>query len=774
MNIPIFRSLRFKMPLVVLSGVIPLVLIAIFYASERATKKIRQEARENMALKAELLAESVNRWDELNAKAVINLSKQPGIVSLDPQSQEAVLKNTIDTYDHFYLAMTTDLEGWNVARSDEPKKVFFGDRDWFLGAKAGNELTYQTLIGRTTKRLALCLSAPIGGNVQVEIVGVSVACTDLGDIVKQVGELKFGDTGYAILVDESGTVLAHPDPDFVSGKKLKDLSSYPPVKYLLSGGRGHLSFQDYQGNKWVSYDVPLKNNWGIIAVQRADEFLQSEQDFQNLAFLIAGVSVLAVSILTWFLANRLIDPISNLTNAASALSEGKLDRRVITKRKDELGILANSFNSMAERLTSFFNNLEQQIEQRTAQLKEAKEAAEHAKDNAEAANKSKDRFLANISHELRTPLNSILGYTKIILSDPKLDPDHFKDLKTVEKSGNHLLNLINDVLDFSKTQAEKMELYPTSLDLAKFLRELIDLVKMWAKEKNLEIKGEWHNLPNIIEVDETRLRQVLINLLSNAIKFTKQGTIILKIKTVNRINNNNSIQQTLRFEIIDTGVGMSHEELSTIFKPFEQVGDIKSRAAGTGLGLSISSQLVQLMGGQLKVKSTLGIGSIFWFDLTVPVVEITKKNNPQQQSNGKISGYQGKSRKILVVDDREENRLLLVKMLQPKGFEIATANNGHVMIESARSFKPDLILMDLFMPEKTGFTAAKEIRQIPELKHTPIVVVTASSITKETGSYLQAEAILHKPIDQAELFATLEEHLKIKWTYQAKTQPKAV
>ena len=745
------------MPLVVLAGVIPLILIAILYASDRAAKKISQEARENMALKADLLAESVNRWDKLNAKAVINMSKQPGIITLNPERQEAVLKTTVDTYDHFYLAMTTDLEGWNVARSDEPKRVYFGDRDWFLGAKAGNDLTYQTLIGRTTRRLALCLSAPIR-NEQIKILGVSAACTDLGDIAKQVGRLKFGNTGYAILVDEWGTVLAHPEQDFVSGKTLKDLSTYPPVKYLIQGGRGHFSFQDYQGNRWVSYDVVLNNNWGIVVVQEQWEFLQSARDFENLAFVIAAVVVLGVSIVTWFLANRLIDPISDLTNAASAISDGQLDRRVEIKRQDELGILANSFNSMAERLKSFFDNLEQQIESRTAQLKEAKEAAE-------TANKTKDRFLANISHELRTPLNSILGYTKIILSDKKLAPDRVEELKIVEQSGNHLLVLINDILDFSKTQANKIQMHPSDLQLSKFLGELVDIVRMWAKEKDLEIETEWNNLPTAIQIDETRLRQILINLLSNAIKFTNKGSIALKVKVQDKLKHSGSLsQQKIRFEVIDTGVGISPEELKKIFKPFEQVGDIKTRAAGTGLGLSISRELVKLMGGELKVKSTLGSGSIFWFDITVPVVEMSKPVPPKRTS--KISGYKGKKRKILIVDDRQENRLLLVKMLQPKGFEVATANNGHEMLKSAFSFKPDLILMDLFMPEKTGFTAAKEIRRIPELKDIPIIVVTASSITKETGKYLEAEAILHKPIEERKLMANLQEYLQLEWTYQ--------
>jgi len=762
------------MPLVVLTGVIPLILIAIFYASDRAAKKIRQEARENMALKADLLAESVNRWDELNAKAVINLSKQPDLISMQTDRQETILTKTINTYDHFYLVMTTDITGWNVARSDERKTVYFGDRNWFLGAKAGNDLTYQTLIGRTTKRLALCLSAPIK-NERVEILGVSVACTDLGDIVEQVGELKFGNTGYAILVDQNGTVLAHPDTELISGTELADLSGYKPVQNFLNQGDREYSFID-QDVEWVSYSIRLKNNWGLVVVQEKWEFLQSATDFEKSAFLIAAVAVIGVSTITYILANRLINPIGHLTFAALAISDGQLDRNVKVKRNDELGVLANSFNKMASELKKLFSDQEKQIEQRNFQLQEikkakemaeiSKEAAERARETAEAANKSKDRFLANISHELRTPLNSILGYTKIILSDPKLDPNNSKDLRIVEQSGNHLLTLINDILDLSKTQANKMELHPVDLEFDKFLEHLVDIVRMWAKEKDLEIETQWKDLPSVIQVDQTRLRQILINLLSNAIKFTDRGSITLKVKAIDPPSNQGSIsKQKIRFEVIDSGVGMSKAELQKIFQPFEQVGDIQSRAAGTGLGLSISQQLVKLMGGKLKVKSALGVGSTFSFDLTVPVIQVDR-TFIQPEILGKISGYKGKQRKILIVDDRIENRLLLVKMLQPKGFEVDTANNGHEMLKVAHSFQPDLILMDLFMPEKTGFTAAKEIRNIPELKHIPIIVVTASSITKETGKYLKAEAILHKPIDEDELMMNLQKYLQVEWIYQ--------
>jgi signal transduction histidine kinase/ActR/RegA family two-component response regulator len=765
MKIPLFNSLRFRMPLVVLIGVLPLMLIAILYASGRATKTIRKEAYENMSLKARLLAESVNRWDELNILAVRNLSKQPDIVSMDPNRQNPVLKELLSTYKHFYIAMTTNLDGWNVARSDDRKSVYFGDREWFLGARSGKDLTYQTLIGRTSKRLALCMSTPIR-NKETQILGVGVLCTDLEDMLKQVGQLQFGKTGYTFVVDRSGIVLAHPDPIFISGEKLKNLSNYPPVENLLGGKSGDFTFTDEEHIRWVSYSVRLKNGWGIVILQQEAEFFQNEQEFQRLVFFVALIAVLSVSILTWVLANRLIQPISNLTTAASAISNGQLDRKLEIQRKDELGVLAQAFNQMAAQLRNLFEDLERRIEERTAQLKEAKETAEKAREAAEAANQTKDGFLANISHELRTPLNSILGYTKILLRDNKLDDEKVQYLKIVQQSGTHLLTLINDILDFSKTKAGKVELEPTNLELSNFLDEVLDIVEMWAKEKELKLKCELsRNLPTGILADEKRLRQVLINLLSNAIKFTPSGEIILKVKAIDSPQDSGSLtQQKLRFEVQDTGTGINPQELEKIFQPFEQVGTIQSRSSGTGLGLSISKHLVELMGGKIEVKSELDKGSIFWFDLDFPVIEIVEQ--PQQTLTNEIIGYQGKVRKLLVVDDKEENRQLLYNILKPLGFEVITACDGQEMLKIASSTPLDLIVVDLFMPVKTGFTSIKEIRQDLKLQNIPIIVASATSITEEIRRYLECEAYLSKPIDEQKFLAFLQQLLGLEWVYK--------
>lgn len=406
-------------------------------------------------------------------------------------------------------------------------------------------------------------------------------------------------------------------------------------------------------------------------------------------------------------------------------------------------------------------SLEKKVRQRTAQLQEAKE-------KAEAANKSKDRFLANISHELRTPLNGILGYTNIMMRDrDESNNKKTKDLNIIKNSGHHLLTLIEDLLDYSKTDAGKMELHLVQVNLPSFLRETIDLVESSAREKGLKIELEKTvNLPEDIKADEKRLRQILINLLSNAIKFTQQGKITLKARAIG-VKHLNSLQK-IRFEVIDTGVGISQEKISTIFNPFEQVGDLKSKSAGTGLGLSISSQLVELMGGKLEVKSEVNKGSIFWFDVILTVLKTSLSQSPSpRRERSEIVGYQGRKRRILVVDDKQENRSLLTDILEPIGFEIISAENGQQMLDIAAKIAPlDLILLDLFMPVKTGFTAAKELRAIPGLQNTPVIVISATLIVEETRKYLDCDAYMNKPIDEEELFELLAKFLHLQWRYQ--------
>ncbi len=746
------------MPLLVIAGVIPLIVVSIFYASSRAAQKIRTEALENLTLKTDLLAESVARWEESNILTLLSVRELPGIAAMDRQRQKPILSSISRNYKHIYLAHTVNKNGEILARSDDKQPGGYrGDRTWFKSPMSGTKLTHQVLISRTINKPALCVSSPIRQN-RLSIVGVMAICTDLEALAEQVGRLRFGQTGYAFVVNQSGLVLAHPNNQYISGTKLSNLSKYPPVSNFLSGNEGFWSYKDNRGIDWISDSFRLNNGWGIIVVQQKDDFLQSEREFENLAFLIAIVAVFGVSLITWIVANHLIAPISNLTDAATAIADGKLNRQVKIKREDELGILGDSFNRMTSQLKNAFKNLHA----RNIQLKNAKEIAEKAQETAELANQSKDRFLANISHELRTPLNGILGYTKLVMTDDRLDSSHSEYLKVVETSGIHLLNLINDILDISKNQLNKIELDPDELQLSNFLDETIDLIAISAKEKNLELTREWDELPNLVLIDEKRFRQILLNLLSNAVKFTELGKVTLRVTILEPINNiNSSPQQKLRFEVIDTGIGITQTQSNRIFQPFEQLGDSKSRANGTGLGLSIASELVKLMGGKLQVQSKLGVGSTFWFDIVLPVVQKSNKlNKPQAHIfKNEIIINQSVKPKILVVDDNKVNRELLIAILKPKGFDVFTANNGQQMLEMTALIQPNLILLDLFMPVKTGFTSAKELREDPKFNNIPLIVVTASFITKEMSTYLDCDAVLHKPIDEKELLMVVDRYL---------------
>ncbi|MCK5719017.1 MAG: response regulator, partial [Thiomargarita sp.] len=337
-------------------------------------------------------------------------------------------------------------------------------------------------------------------------------------------------------------------------------------------------------------------------------------------------------------------------------------------------------------------------------------------------------------------------------------------INVIQQSGQHLLTLINDILDLSKIEARKMELYASAFHLPNFLESLAGIIGMRAQEKDTTFIYE-HNpdLPSGVEADEKRLRQVLINLLGNAIKFTDQGSVTLKVSVLSKIP---VTPMEIRFEVIDTGVGMTAEQLEKIFLPFEQVGDIERRSAGTGLGLAISLQLVELMGSKLQVSSEFNQGSTFWFDLSVPIV--TAEAELKTTKTGNIIGYKGERLKVLVVDDKRENRAVLHGMLEPLGFEIIEGINGKEEIEKAQAMKPNIILTDLVMPVMTGFEAVQEIRKIPEIQDIVIIAVSASvfDVDQEKCRIGGFNNFLPKPIEADKLFNLIANHLNLEWTYE--------
>ena len=399
-----------------------------------------------------------------------------------------------------------------------------------------------------------------------------------------------------------------------------------------------------------------------------------------------------------------------------------------------------------------------------------------AKEVADSANQAKSEFLANMSHELRTPLNGVLGYAQLLSKDSSLNQQQQQSISTIHQCGSHLLTLINDILDLSKIEARKMELYISSLHFPSFLQGIAEICRIRAEQKGISLTYYAKSLlPEGILADEKRLRQVLINLLSNAIKFTDVGRVIFTVevlKSTKDINDQNAITHTVRFQIEDTGVGMNSEEIEKIFLPFEQVGFIKKQAEGTGLGLTISKNIIEIMGSTINVKSQEGVGSIFWVDLEFPEpVDWVKATQGSEQQI--IVGIKEKPPKILVVDDKWENRSVLSSLLQPIGFELVEATNGQEGLEKAAAFRVDAIITDLVMPVMNGFEMMRYIRASPELKDVVIIASSASTFDVHLQSSLSAgsDDFLPKPVQVDELFKLLQKYLKLTWIYEFKGNP---
>lgn len=439
----------------------------------------------------------------------------------------------------------------------------------------------------------------------------------------------------------------------------------------------------------------------------------------------------------------------------------------ITDRKQAEAALRSSLRQQAELLDK--------TQKQSADL-------EKAKDAAEAASRAKSEFLANMSHELRTPLNAILGFTQIMTRDRSLKPEHQDYVDIISRSGQHLLALINDVLEMSKIEAGRLKLHPTSFDLYHLLDTLYEMLHLKANAKHLTLTFDRPvHLPQYITTDEGKLRQVLLNLLGNAIKFTSVGNVTLQVRVESGGATEAAIScsppssfsspsplLTLIFIVKDTGLGIALADIQRLFTPFMQTPTGQQSSEGTGLGLAISQKFVQLMGGEITVASSVGQGSMFQFYIQVERAEMTQLPSfyPTQQVIGLAPNQQ--SYRLLIVEDRWENQQILLKLLQPLGFTIQVANNGQEGMAVWKSWRPHLILMDMRMPVMDGYEATRRIKATAQGQETIVIAVTSSAFEEDRAAILAmgCDDFISKPFQDEEVFAKLAEHLGVRYLYE--------
>jgi len=396
------------------------------------------------------------------------------------------------------------------------------------------------------------------------------------------------------------------------------------------------------------------------------------------------------------------------------------------------------------------------------QKREAARALREAKEAADAASRTKSYFLASVSHELRTPLNGILGYTQILRRDSALTDKQREGVRVIHESADHLLALINDVLDLSKIEAGRVELHPADFDLPGFAASVERIFTPRAREKNLLLEtAVTGDLPRWVRGDEQRLRQIVFNLIANAVKFTVAGGVVFSVQRAD--------EEAIRFSVSDSGPGIAPEDVGKLFEPFTQVGHQNPAAAatGTGLGLAISRSLVERMGGKLHVESKPGWGSRFWFDVALPVATGGAAPAPPDNTR-RVIGYDGPRRRILIVDDNATNRSVMVNLLAPLGFELAEAIDGETALATTASFHPDLVLMDLRLPGAIdGLEATRRLRRADFCRPAKIVAVSASAYDLDRNECFTAgcDGFLAKPFREEELWATVERTLGLVWRY---------